>query len=50
MLDFAFPSLLAVCEEMSGLKSARVLCASAIHIYMGGKEGWGAFKNYSVQR
>lgn len=37
-------------HSVSGLKSTRVPWASAIHIYMGGKEGWDAFKNYSVQR
>lgn len=38
-------------RSVRGLKSStRARWASAIHIYMGGKEGWGAFKNYSVQR
>lgn len=44
-----FPRL-ALCEGTSGLKSTRALRASAVRIYMGGKEGWDAFKNYSVQR
>lgn len=38
-------------RSVRGLKSStRALWASAIHIYMGGKEGWDAFKNYSVQK
>lgn len=49
MLDFAPPAA-ALCEELSGLKSTGALRASAIHIYMGGKEGWDAFENYPVQR